>query len=128
MDVIKQSFKYYKKIMLQEIIILLLSLLSILVSLILPQFSALIIDKILYPALNPEMADKVNVGEGMFDFLIAGFPAEAYMDKLLVVLAVFGACLLAFVVRKPLYKMESFAQSARPCDGCNKKRCVQQVS
>jgi len=91
MDVIKQSYKYFKKIMPQEIIIVLLATLSIVIGLILPQFSALIIDKILYPALKP---DSPPAKPGALDFLISGFEADAHMDKLVFVIAIMGSLLL----------------------------------
>ena len=54
MDVIRKSWKYWKKIRPQLIIIVVFALMQIAISLIVPQITQLIIDRVITPVLDPE--------------------------------------------------------------------------
>ena len=52
MDVIRHSWKYWKKIWPQVVLVVALALIMMSITLLTPQVSQLIIDKVLYPALG----------------------------------------------------------------------------
>ena len=58
MDVIRHSWKYWKKIWPQVVLVVALALIMMSITLLTPQVSQLIIDKVLYPALGEPIEEQ----------------------------------------------------------------------
>ena len=91
MDVIKQSWKYWKKIWPRMLIIVVAAVLMILITLLTPQISQLIIDKVIYPALGQPLEQQ---NDSILDFLVAGFSPDNYVGICIMLLSCLGGMLL----------------------------------
>ena len=91
MDVIKHSWKYWKKIWPRMLIIVVAAVLMILLTLLTPQISQLIIDKVIYPALGQPLEQQ---NDSILDFLVAGFSPDNYVGICIMLLSCLGGMLL----------------------------------
>ena len=89
MDVIKQSWKYWKKIWPRMLIIVVAAVLMILITLLTPQISQLIIDKVIYPALGQPLEQQ---NDSILDFLVAGFSPDNYVGICIMLLSCLAEC------------------------------------
>ena len=93
MDVIRKSWKYWKKIRPQLIIIVVFALMQIAISLIVPQITQLIIDRVITPVLDPER-EMAAASSSPLKFLVAGFAPDDYTAMITVLLITLGAVVL----------------------------------
>ena len=93
MDVIRKSWKYWKKIRPQLIIIVVFALMQIAISLIVPQITQLIIDRVITPVLDPER-EMAAASSSPLKFLVAGFAPDDYTSMITVLLITLGAVVL----------------------------------
>ena len=91
MDVIKHSWKYWNKIWPRMLIIVVAAVLMILITLLTPQISQLIIDKVIYPALGQPLEQQ---NDSILDFLVAGFSPDNYVGICIMLLSCLGGMLL----------------------------------
>lgn len=95
MDVIKHSWKYWKKIWPQIVIIIVLATVSCLGTLIVPQITQLIIDRVLYPALGYDTAKE---NDSPLGFVLSGVASGDYMGMCIVLLCCLGGVMLTIYV------------------------------
>ena len=87
-DVIRHSWKYWKKAAPALVFTTLLGLAQIVIGLLIPQITQLIIDRVLTPMLSPE--SEVPEISSMFGFLVKGYASDDYagmITSLLIALA-----------------------------------------
>ncbi len=95
MDVIRHSWKYWKKIWPQVVLVVALALIMMSITLLTPQVSQLIIDKVLYPALGEPIEEQ---NDSILDFLVAGYAKDDYTGMCVMLLCCLGGMMLVLYV------------------------------
>lgn len=95
MDVIKHSWKYWKQIWPQMLLIVALTLIGMGINLLVPQITQLIIDRVLYPALGHPV-NKEN--QSPLGFIIAGVAEGDYMGMCIILLCCLGGLMLTLYI------------------------------
>lgn len=93
MDVIRKSWKYFKKYWYSFVLVLFFMLLQLALGILMPQIPQLIIDRVLNPALG---AAPVYSSSNVFSFLLVGYAENDYWGMLTVMLLLMGSNRLLF--------------------------------
>ena len=92
MDVIRHSWKYWKKIKPQLILLVVLCLLQIGINLLIPQITQLIIDRVITPVLEPER--NATIVSTPLDFLVSGYAADDFIGMITALLITLASVVL----------------------------------